>query len=166
VTRPPPIHPQPHSPSHTLTVSHTARSAEMEWTVQKAYPKNVVDLVELIHFVGAWEQRPQCRHLEKDATDRPSVHLKAVVTVSEQAFGRAVPARGNVLGERHLQWSANVTMAAKSVVEREQHSAVPWRTSVLQGESPGDTGTPCRHTLHGPTNDRSSIGLSWTWLSR
>lgn len=53
-----------------------------------------------------WEEREEADDLEEDAADAPHVHLVRVVAVREQALGRAVPARGDVLRVRLLRVDA------------------------------------------------------------
>ena len=61
-------------------------------------PQDVVDFVDLVQLIFAWEERKQTQDLEKDASDAPDVHFVVVVAFREQAFGRSVPSGGDVLG--------------------------------------------------------------------
>ena len=70
-------------------------------------PKNVVNFLDLVHFVVAGEQGEQGKHFEENATEAPVVHLVIVVAISHQALGRAIPTRGDVLSERRLRIHAS-----------------------------------------------------------
>eukprot|EP00469_Lotharella_globosa_P014354 CAMPEP_0167821422 /NCGR_PEP_ID=MMETSP0112_2-20121227/6789_1 /TAXON_ID=91324 /ORGANISM="Lotharella globosa, Strain CCCM811" /LENGTH=260 /DNA_ID=CAMNT_0007722391 /DNA_START=891 /DNA_END=1669 /DNA_ORIENTATION=+ len=63
---------------------------------------DLVDLLDLVEFVGPWEQGKERDDLEHHAPDPPQVHLEVVVPVGEQGFRRSVPSRGDVLGEGRL----------------------------------------------------------------
>lgn len=60
--------------------------------------QDVMYLVHLIEFIISWEKWEQGDDFKHDAADAPKVHLVAVIAVSEEAFGRSVPPRGDVLG--------------------------------------------------------------------
>ena len=63
-------------------------------------PDDVVDLVNLVQLVVAREERVERNDLEEHAADAPQVHLVAIVAVGQQALGRAVPPRADVLRVR------------------------------------------------------------------
>ena len=54
--------------------------------------EDIVDFVDLVKFIFAWEQREQRRDLEEDTADPPDVHFVVVVPVCQQALGGSVPA--------------------------------------------------------------------------
>mmetsp|Transcript_28098 Transcript_28098/g.69182 ORF Transcript_28098/g.69182 Transcript_28098/m.69182 type:complete len:286 (-) Transcript_28098:170-1027(-) len=58
---------------------------------------DVVDLLDLVQLIGARKQWEQADDLEKHAPHTPHIHLIVVVAVRQQALGRAVPPRGDVL---------------------------------------------------------------------
>lgn len=58
--------------------------------------KNVVDLVHLVDFIVAGEQREERDDFEEDAANAPQVHLVTVIAVREEALGRTIPTRRNV----------------------------------------------------------------------
>merc|ERR1719408_1030062 len=62
--------------------------------------EDLVYSVNLVELIRAGEERIQARDFKEDAPGAPQVHLGAVVTVREQALGRAIPARRNVFGVR------------------------------------------------------------------
>ena len=76
--------------------------------------ENAVNLLELVLLVLPREERREAADLVEYAADAPHVHLRAVVAVGEQALGRAVPARRNVLRERVLA----VASAARAKVRK------------------------------------------------
>ena len=62
-----------------------------------------MDLVHLVDLVVTREQRKERDNFEEDAANAPEVHLVAVVPISEQALGCAVPACRDVLCVRLLR---------------------------------------------------------------
>ena len=58
---------------------------------------------DLVEFVLAGEERVLGVELEQDAADTPDVHLLGVKAISQQALGRSIPARGDILGEGRLR---------------------------------------------------------------
>lgn len=71
--------------------------------------EDVMNFVDLVKLILAWEQRVQGQDLEEDATDSPNIHFVAVVAVCHEAFGGSVPPSGDVLGERRLIVEAPAT---------------------------------------------------------
>jgi hypothetical protein len=71
-----------------------------------------------------WEEREEADDLEEDAADAPHVHLVRVVAVREQALGRAVPARGDVLRVRLLRVDA-ATAAEVRQLHTTSHAGGP-----------------------------------------
>ena len=65
-------------------------------------PQDVVNLMDLVELVGAWEQREEADNLKHDAADSPQVHFEVVVAVGHQALRSSVPAGGDVLSVRVL----------------------------------------------------------------
>mmetsp|Transcript_5980 Transcript_5980/g.17996 ORF Transcript_5980/g.17996 Transcript_5980/m.17996 type:complete len:257 (-) Transcript_5980:263-1033(-) len=59
--------------------------------------QDLVDLGDLVELVCAGKERREREHLKKDAADPPHVHLVGVEAVCEEALGRAVPSRRDVL---------------------------------------------------------------------
>ena len=71
--------------------------------------QDVMDFVNLVHFVVAGEQREQSQHLEVDTAHAPVVHLVVVIPISHQTLRRAVPTRRDVLREGRLRVNAPAT---------------------------------------------------------
>ena len=67
----------------------------------------IMDLMNLIEFVVAWEERKEGKNFKKDAPDPPMVHLVIVIAVSQQTFGWSIPPCRNVLGEWRLRINAS-----------------------------------------------------------
>ena len=65
--------------------------------------KYVVNFVNLVKLIVAWKERKECQYFKVDASNAPIVHLVIVVAISEQALGRPVPPRRDVLRERWLR---------------------------------------------------------------
>ena len=61
------------------------------------------NLINLILFAAAWEQRPKREQLGGDDTDGENVDWRVVVRRPEQHLGRAVPPRGDVIRVRGLR---------------------------------------------------------------
>ena len=59
--------------------------------------QNMMDFVNLVEFIVTGEEWEQRDDFEHDAADAPQIHLVAVVTIGEEALGRAVPPRRDVL---------------------------------------------------------------------
>ena len=57
----------------------------------------VMYLVHLVELVVAGEEWEKGDDFEHDTTDTPQVHLVTVVSISQEAFRRTVPTRGDVL---------------------------------------------------------------------
>ncbi len=96
--------------------------------------KYIVDFVNLVQFVVAREEGEQRKNFEKHAADAPIVHFVVVVAVSHQALGRAVPARGDVLGEGRLRVdaAAGAEVGELNLVFFEQN-IFPGRVSGVRG---------------------------------
>ena len=61
-----------------------------------------MDLVHLIELIGAWEERLEGQDLVKDAAYTPVIHLVVIIPVGQEALGRPVPPRADVLGKGWL----------------------------------------------------------------
>lgn len=68
--------------------------------------QDVVDLLDLVHFIIAWEEWEQRQYLEEDAAHSPVVHLVIVVSISHQALGWSVPPCTDVFSKRRLRVDA------------------------------------------------------------
>ena len=56
-----------------------------------------MDFMDLVELVISGEQREETQNFKEHAAHPPDVHFVVVVAVGEQALGRPVPARRNVL---------------------------------------------------------------------
>jgi len=61
---------------------------------------DVMNFVDLVHFIISWKQWTKRQYLVHDTADAPNVHFVTVIAVSEKALGRPVPPRTDVL----CQW--------------------------------------------------------------
>lgn len=61
-------------------------------------PKHIVDAMDLIKFIPAWEQGHLRYEFEQDTTESPNIHLLIIVTVRHEAFGCSIPPCGYVFG--------------------------------------------------------------------
>ena len=62
-----------------------------------------MDLMHLVQFVIAREEGEERQNFKVDAPHAPIVHLMIVVAVRQQALGRTIPSRANILGEGWLR---------------------------------------------------------------
>ena len=72
----------------------------------------IVNLMDLIKFVVAGEEREQRQNFEEDAADTPDVHFVAIVTVCHEAFWRSIPSGRNVF----CQWRFTVEASTAAKV--------------------------------------------------
>jgi hypothetical protein len=69
--------------------------------------KDIVDLVHLVDFVIAWEERKERYNFKEDASYSPKIHFVAVVAICQQTFWSSVPSSRNILGIRLLRINAS-----------------------------------------------------------
>lgn len=69
--------------------------------------KYVMDFVDLVEFIVAWEEGKQGENFKVDAANPPVVHLMVVVAVSEETLGWPVPPRADILSEGWLRVDAS-----------------------------------------------------------
>ena len=58
--------------------------------------QDVMDLVNLIQLIFAWEQWEERQNLKKDTANTPDVHFIIVVAFGQETFGWTVPSGRNV----------------------------------------------------------------------
>lgn len=56
------------------------------------------NLVDLVHFILAWEERPLHKHLSHAAAEGKYIRLEGVVVASENTFGSSVPSSTDIRG--------------------------------------------------------------------
>ena len=59
--------------------------------------KDIVDAVNLVELVFAWEKRLLGGELEQDASEPPNIHLFVVVSIGEETLRGSVPASRDVV---------------------------------------------------------------------
>ena len=84
---------------------------------------DVVDFVHLVELVVAWKKREQRNYLEQHAAHTPKVHFIPIITVSQQAFRRAVPASTDVfrVGLLAVDASARAKVSKLNLIIHQQN---------------------------------------------
>jgi hypothetical protein len=62
-----------------------------EFLIGRAH--NIVNLIDLIELIVAWEERKEREDLKKYATGPPNIHLVPIIAVSKQTLRGSVPPR-------------------------------------------------------------------------
>ena len=68
-----------------------------------------MDLINLIQFVVAREQRKERQDFEEHASNSPNIHLVSIMPVSHQTLGSTVPTGRNILREGRVVVKASAT---------------------------------------------------------